>query len=150
VREAIADAQRLVDTQPRSPSSFTQLGRALCHADRYPDAAAALLGALELQPDDSEARLRFDQVLEVIRRHRTYLHAPLKRDRPAAQLHAPLKRDRPAAQSTMTARSSLVDMQTVRTSRFPRTPPMEMTRCQAPPMPSVETIDPKHSTVLIR
>jgi hypothetical protein len=25
-----------------------------------------------------------------------------------------------------------------------------MTRCQAPPMPSVETIDPKHSTVLIR
>lgn len=137
MREAIADAQRLVDTQPRSPSSFTQLGRALCHADRYPDAAAALLGALELQPDDSEARLRFDQVLEAIRRHRTYLHAPLKRDRPAAQ-------------STMTARSSLVDMQTVRTSRFPRTPPMEMTRCQAPPMPSVETIDPKHSTVLIR
>ncbi|KOO32820.1 hypothetical protein Ctob_011034 [Chrysochromulina tobinii] len=41
-------------------------------------------------------------------------------------------------------------MQTVRTSRFPRTPPMEMTRCQAPPVPSVETIDPKHSTVLIR
>ena len=67
MREAIADAQRLVDTQPRSPSSFTQLGRALCHADRYPDAAAALLGALELQPDDSEARLRFDQVLEAIR-----------------------------------------------------------------------------------
>jgi hypothetical protein len=27
---------------------------------------------------------------------------------------------------------------------------MEMTRCQAPPVPSVETIDPKHSTVLIR
>ena len=134
---SIADAERLCDLEPRRAGGYSALATTLRHADRFPDAAAALVCALKYEPDDLECTRQLGITVDAIRRHRTFKLGRTKKEAPPAL-------------STFTSRSITVDMENQRVSRFVSTPPITLTCCDPPATPEVTAIDPAYCTVMIK